>query len=390
MDPRHSDSAVYIRNTWYIAAEPPELVGRIVARTILGQPLAIFRTESGRVVALEDRCPHRFAPLSFGKVVGETLRCGYHGAQFDCAGRCVAVPGQSIVPPKARVASYPTVEKHGYIWVWMGDPALANDHSTIPDLLYRSDHPGWDGGYGHFESIAADYNLINDNLFDITHAEYVHPESFGGEELRTYRVAKPGTDLLDGQTTYSVGERQIEFRMRSLAMATGGPFYRWMVATSLGRESYPEPVDLDMTVSWAAPTYTAFLLNARPAGRPPQEGAQVCNMHAVTPESQTSSHYFYRSVKNYGDARLTEMLIAGVKAIFDQDKPLLEAQQRRIGIVDLFSLRPVSFGGDMLPQRARRINARLLEAEIHSEQSRAGAAQHIPGEVLTGEAPREA
>lgn len=86
-------------------------------------------------------------------------------------------------------------------------------------------------------------------------------------------------------------------------------------------------------------------------------------MHAITPETEGSSHYFYRSVKNYGDSSLASVFIAGVKAIFDQDKPLLEAQQGRIGNVDLFSLQPVSFGGDMLQQRARKINRALLDLE---------------------------
>lgn len=359
---------MYIRNTWYIAAEPSEIDNKILSRTILGQPVVIFRTESGRLVALDDRCPHRFAPLSLGRVVGENIRCGYHGAEFNASGQCVHVPGQAIVPPKAQVSSYPMIMKHGYVWIWMGNPELAGDLSSIPDLLHRSDHPGWDGGYGHFESIQSNYNLINDNLFDITHAEYVHPESFGGEELRLFRNAKPGEDYVDGHMTYTSSDREIVFRMRSLNMVTGGPFYRWMVATSLGQESYPDPIDLDMEVRWAAPTFTAFLLNSRPAGQPREKGVEVCNMHAITPESETSSHYFYRSVKNYGDSKLVEMFVAGVKAIFDQDKPLLEAQQRRVGNVDLFSLKPVSFGGDMLPQRARRINARLLAEEAGQQR----------------------
>ena len=357
---------MFIRNTWYIAAEPQEIDGKILARTILRKPIVLFRTASGKVVALDDRCPHRFAPLSRGKVIGENIQCGYHGAQFDCSGACVSVPGQSVVPPKAKIASYPTVEKHGYIWIWPGEPEKATDLSTIPEFLYRSDHPGWDGGYGHFESIQANFNLINDNLFDITHAEYVHPESFGGEEMRIYRNAKPGTDYVDGQMTYAATEREIVFRMQSLNMATGGPFYRWMVASSLGRDAYADPVDLDMEVRWAAPSFTSFLLNARPAGKPHEAGVEVCNMHAITPETETSSHYFYRSVKNYGGSELATVFINGVRAIFDQDKPLLEAQQSRIGNVDLFSLQPVSFGGDMLQQRARRINRALLDKDSNS------------------------
>lgn len=354
---------MFIRNTWYIAAEPQELGGRPLARTILDVPLVLFRTASGVPVALDDRCPHRFAPLSLGRVVGERIQCGYHGAQFDASGACALVPGQSVLPPKARVRSYPLHEKHGYVWIWLGDPGGADDTSTIPAFLWRSDHPQWDGGYGHFESLRANYNLINDNLFDITHAEYVHPESFGGEEMRLYRNSKPGSDFVDGQMTWIATDRGIVFRMRSLNMTAGGPFYRWMVASSLGREAYDGAIDLDMEVEWGAPSYTSFLLNARPAGEPPDRGVQVCNMHAVTPESAASSHYFYRSVKNYGDAALGKVFVDGVRAIFEQDKPVLEAQQLRVGTVDLFDQGPVSFGGDLLQQKARRINRALLEKD---------------------------
>src|SRR5262245_57370493 len=126
---------MFIRNTWYIAAEPQEVTARPLARTILEKPVVLFRTESGKAVALEDRCPHRFAPLSLGKVIGERIQCGYHGAQFDASGACALVPGQNIVPPKARVVSYPIVEKHGYVWIWPGDPAGAGDLSSIPDFL---------------------------------------------------------------------------------------------------------------------------------------------------------------------------------------------------------------------------------------------------------------
>ena len=244
----------------------------------------------------------------------------------------------------------------------MGDPKLAHDLSSIPACFYRSDDPAWDGGYGHFESLNVNFNLINDNLFDITHAEYVHPESFGAEEMRIYRNAEPGDAYIDQKTTYTVDEREIVFRMQSLNM-TGGPFYRWMVATSMGKNEYVDPVDLDMEVSWAAPTFTAFLLNARPAGQPRELGVQVSNMHAITPATEYTSHYFYRSVKDYGPPELIEPFMQGVKAIFEQDKPLLEAQQLRVGEIDLFDQKPVSFAGDLLQRRARQINNRLLEAE---------------------------
>jgi vanillate O-demethylase monooxygenase subunit len=353
-----------IRNTWYVAAEPQEIAGgKLVARTILGEPVVIGRGASGRAFALFDRCPHRFAALSLGKIQGDTLRCGYHGACFDLDGKCVAVPGQEQVPDSIRVRNFPVVERHGFVWIWPGDPAQAADLGSIPDFLFRSDHPDWDGGYGHFESIAAGYRLINDNLIDVTHAEFVHPESFGCEELRLYRNPAPGSAFEAGKMTYEFFERGITFRMRSLNVKEEAPFFRWMVAQGTGRGTFPNPIDFDMQVDWAAPSFSNFVLNSRPAGVPVEEGYGVCNMHAITPETETSSHYFYRSVKDFGDAELAVRFMDGVRSIFSQDRPVLELQQRRVGSLDLFEQRPVSFAGDMLQLRARKMVKELLEAE---------------------------
>ena len=84
-------------------------------------------------VALEDTCPHRFYPLSKGQLIGDAVECGYHGLQFDCSGRCQLVPGQDKIPDSAKVRSFPVVQRWGWIWIWMGDPALA-DEGLIIDI----------------------------------------------------------------------------------------------------------------------------------------------------------------------------------------------------------------------------------------------------------------
>ena len=137
---------MYLYDAWYVAAWDHELSEGALARTLLEQPVVLFRTASGRAVALEDRCCHRLAPLSLGKVIGEEIQCGYHGLKFDSTGACTEVPSQTRVPPDARVRSYPVVERHCWIWIWMGDPDAADD-TLIPDmywhdspcLLYTSD-----------------------------------------------------------------------------------------------------------------------------------------------------------------------------------------------------------------------------------------------------------
>lgn len=351
-------------DAWYIVAEPRELENGPLARTILNQPLVIYVTENGEVAVLEDRCPHRLVPLSMGKVAGENLRCAYHGAEFSPSGACVAVPGQKSAPRSVKVRSFPVVRKHGYYWVWMGDPELSTDHSTIPDGYWRSDAEGWRGGYGLFPSMKVDYRLLNDNVIDITHAEFVHPESFGGQEVHFFRDAKKGAEFRDRAMTYEVTDTALHFRtMASRLGEEGGPLWRMMLAQSRQVAEWNEPVLFTMEVSWWGPCYCSFLMKVRPEGQPEAPAAEICNLHAAIPETETTTHYFYRSVRNYGDEALDEIFSQAADFIFSQDKPILEAQQRVVGNNDLFDLKPMSFAGDLLTIEARRILQKMIERQ---------------------------
>jgi phenylpropionate dioxygenase-like ring-hydroxylating dioxygenase large terminal subunit len=162
----------YVRNAWYVAAWSCDLkVAQPFAISILGESVVVWRGESGQLHALEDRCVHRLAPLSRGRCEGERLRCMYHGLLFDPDGLVAEIPGQEIVPAQARVRSYPVVERHDWIWVWMGDPALAGD-ALIPAAVGLSD-PDWILGHGQMD-YAAEARLICDNLCDFSHLSYVH------------------------------------------------------------------------------------------------------------------------------------------------------------------------------------------------------------------------
>src|SRR5260370_12008398 len=250
----------FLFNAWYIAAESLELKGgAIVGRTLLGKRIAVYRGESGRLVAMDDFCRQRMVPLVLGAVLGDGLRCAYHGGEFGPEGRCVKVPGQKAPSAQANVKSYPVIERHGYIWVWLGDPAKSPDESSIPDGFWVSGDDQWVGGYGHMESIRADYQLINDNLFDITHAEFVHPESFGGPEGQFYRAAKRGSEYVDRGMTFQIDEKRIRFRTHAARLgADCGPLWRGMLAQSRGLEEWNEPLEFRMEVFWWAPVYTSF------------------------------------------------------------------------------------------------------------------------------------
>jgi len=356
---------MFVFNSWYIIAEPGELEnGGIVGRVILGKRIAVFRLASGQLGALEDSCPHRRVPLSLGWVEGEILRCAYHGAEFGADGRCVKVPGQKAAPGRAKVLTYPVIERLGYIWVWPGDPAGAHDESSLPEGFGPSGDPAWLGGYGHIEAIQSDYRLINDNLIDITHAEFVHPESFGGPEVQFYRNARPGADYHDRGMTFEIEDTIIRFRTHAARLGQdGGPLWRSMLAESRGVAEWLEPIDFRMDVIWSAPIYTSYRIQVRPCDEPDAEPVEIYNLHAAVPETTTSAHYFYRSVRNYGDASKNAIFIDAARFVFNQDKPILEAQQSALGTSDMFDDAPISFAGDRLQLEGRRILASLAAAE---------------------------
>jgi phenylpropionate dioxygenase-like ring-hydroxylating dioxygenase large terminal subunit len=173
---------MFIRNCWYVAGWDQELApGALLSIKIIDDPILVYRTDDGDLVAMEDRCCHRLAPLSLGRLEdGCNIRCMYHGLKFDPFGRCVEIPGQDTIPSTARVRTYPVVGKHSWIWVWMGDPSLADEALIPPAVGY--DDPRYILRHGNID-YAANYQLINDNLTDFSHLSYVHANSFGSTEL---------------------------------------------------------------------------------------------------------------------------------------------------------------------------------------------------------------
>jgi len=104
------DDGIFLYNSWYVAAWNHELIdGKKLARTILEKPIVLYRGASGKIAALDDRCCHRAAPLSMGRVEGDDIRCMYHGMKFASDGKCIQIPGQDNIPPKLGVRSYPVV-----------------------------------------------------------------------------------------------------------------------------------------------------------------------------------------------------------------------------------------------------------------------------------------
>jgi len=133
---------MFPRNFWYVAAWDTEIRRQeLLRRTICSEPIVFYRREDGTPVALEDRCCHRHMPLSDGVLKGDNIECLYHGLTYDPSGTCIHIPSQTTIPAEAKVRSYPVFEKHHWIWIWMGEPALANP-DEIEDFHWLDD-PDW-------------------------------------------------------------------------------------------------------------------------------------------------------------------------------------------------------------------------------------------------------
>jgi vanillate O-demethylase monooxygenase subunit len=340
----------FLKNVWYMAAWSHEVADSALARTIIGVPVIFFRGAGGKVAALHDQCPHRFAPLSAGRVEDGKIRCGYHGLVFDASGACVENPFSPVAPSAARVARYPVVEQDRIVWVWMGDPALA--HATaIPRFEFLVD-PAMRNVFGYTAS-AANYELHTDNLLDLTHARFLHP-AFGGDAYNPEHTWKQEGDVVT--SCYLV--RDIPNPpLFELTFKAGG-----------------KNVDLWDDITWRAPACLCLESGFKITGTPRSEGLATPSAHIITPQTADRCHYFWASGNKRDNPMRDEELRSGLSQAFDQeDKPMIEAVQRRMGDADFWSLKPVLLKTDVAAVTVRRIIQRRLKEEAEALAETAGA-----------------
>lgn len=339
----------FLRNAWYVAAWSDEVeAGALFHRRILNEEILLVRDANGAVHALRDRCPHRFAPLHLGKRDGDVIECAYHGLRFGLDGRCVHNPhGDGAIPPRAFTRAYPLVEKQLLLWIWMGEAERA-DIKLIPDFLgLDPDHFAINKGYMHTPS---NYEFMTDNIMDLGHIEFLHQGLLGSEAVR-----RADTDVRqDGKTVYSNRLTHDEILPPTLdaVYETGG-----------------KPVDRWLDVRWDPPANMQLVVGVAPAGSPPRVGKATPGVHLMTPETDTTTHYFWSSSRDFrrDDAALHQALDQGLRYAFEhQDKPMIVAQNDAMDGEDFWELEPVILAGDAGAVRARRI----LKKMIHDEQSK--------------------
>lgn len=325
---------MFIKDAWYIAGWAHEVKDKPLARKICNESIVLFRDKAtNRAGALLDRCCHRGTPLSCGQVVDTGLECGYHGMVFSTSGACVHIPGQVKIPEKACVRSYPLVEKDEFLWIWMGDPAKA-DESKIIDYPYHNDYKKWPHKHEVYH-IKANYLLLVDNLMDMTHLAYVHKSTIGGSNAKVH---------IDAKMTVTPKDTGLHF-IRWMLNCPPPPTYKRAVP-QLG-----ERVDRWQEFEFIAPGNIIQWSGALNVGmdaeknREQDGGFSLRLFHGLTPETENTCFYFWSTANGYrqDEPAATEELFNEISIAFNEDKGIIQAQQKILdetgesGLVDIVS-----------------------------------------------------
>jgi len=329
--------ALFVQNRWYQLAWAEEFAnGEVLSRRVVDIPMVAFRTASGEIAVLDNRCPHRFAPLNEGKRDGDTIACPYHGLVFNAAGLCVRNPHGAAIS-SLNVASYPVLERYKAVWVWVGKGRP--DERLLPDLSFIDTTPET-AQLRLYTSVVANYELLSDNILDLSHADYLHANSLGsGFNTRAKSTVQEHADHISIAWRSDSDEPPPAFHMES-------------------------PAKLWTEVDWYPPALMVLRAGGHPVGKP-EQGIDSLNLHNMTPETATTTHYFACSTRSFlvNDANFNAMLRDQlIHAFQHEDKPMIEKIQRQMGTPDLWSLEPKMLPIDKGAVLARRRLTKMIEA----------------------------
>jgi vanillate O-demethylase monooxygenase subunit len=286
--------------------------------------------------------------LSEGKVGKYGIACGYHGMTFDRNGLCTANPTQPDVriPPQAKVRSFPLVERHGFLWIWMGEPALA-DPDQIPGYDCY-DHPDWAAQTTYLHA-KGNYLLLVDNLLDLTHINFVHGDVLGSPELAGNMVS-----------TTEIKPRGLVERWFSPS-APAVPAWRAIVNAPW----MSGKVDFWLDMQWDLASNMILDVGVTPAGEDRASGTGIMNVNCITPETETSAHYFYgAAILRTNDVAAVPFWLKAQTYAFQQDRHIIEAVQANMGEAwDVLEMNPIINQGDRAGLHARRTLRRLIALE---------------------------
>lgn len=341
---------MFLRNSWYVFSWNFELdqAKGILGRVLLAEPVVVWRDSEGALHAMQDRCPHRHAPLSMGQVKDGVLQCRYHGLAFDSMGVCVRVPGMAK-PTDVKVRTFPVVEKDDWIWVWMGDPERA-DPKFVP-TAFGINQPGQKMRAGHID-YKAHYQLVHDNLCDLSHLDYVHETTLRPMTGAFWSVSFPKITKLDSGV-------RVERWFESADTADGSSrvdtwsSYEFLVPGIFIMRAARYPEGAAARAGYAAPNDEKII-------------NETIEQQAVTPiDVRQTAYFFATGVVGQKPAQTVdiEKRIAVIRAAFEEDRAIIEAQQR------IWGLTPADEKKIFLPQdRAPALMRNIMAARIADEQ----------------------
>ena len=334
-------------NQWYVAGFAWELKEQPLARVLLNHPIVMFSTPDGGVAALEDRCCHRAVPLSCGTLEEGGIRCGYHGLKFAPTGQCIEVPGQGKIPGKAKVRAFPAAIRNQVIWVWFGADADAQPTTQPPEIpAHENPRYTWKGGAFHYQ---APYQLIHDNLLDLSHVGYLHGRTIGGNAK--VHMEAPTIVTQDGDKV-----RVVRWMKNSQPPATytaawpfNGNIDRWQ--------------EIDFHLTYLQIFTGAVEPGSEPLDNPDRGGFHMRGFHGITPETDSTTHYFWTMASSAhpdqpGNA---EIVYRQTEQTFEEDRVLIETQyntMKRYGSGPM-----VDIHVDAGANRARRVVAAHVAAQ---------------------------
>lgn len=341
---------MYLKNAWYCASWDKDLKDKPIGIKIMGQRLLIFRKQDGSIAALDAVCPHRYAPLHKGRLENDILQCPYHGLEFNSDGQCTLNPHGEVIPANAKLRSYPAMVQNLAVWVWMGDPEKADPSLLLEEQNWTSSNE-FARGYG-YTHVRGNYQLVIDNLLDLTHGPYVHVGGFG-QEPREMGLKYPMNH------EFFIEDRQVHSR-----------YYRENWRTNLFfRPFFPHDYcDQDTFMCLHQPSNLTLDITVREVdaekGLPSEFFAP--SFHFITPEDETTAHYFYAAGRNrlIDDEAITAKMMEGVRVAFeDEDEVMIRDVQEAMESTDLLSLKPAILESDIAGISARKILKKMIAEE---------------------------
>lgn len=294
------------RRTWQAVALSNEVGDEPVGVSLLGEPWVLARLGAARrVAAFPDRCPHRLAPLSAGRVEGDVLRCGYHGWCFDATGACVEIPALepgSHLPPRANLAPAAVEERYGLVWM-----------APEPPVCPIQDFPEWETGPEKgFERIwstivrtPVSAAQLVDNFLDASHFPYVHAATFGVDEAAVVKERGVKRDGWTVSTVFDTWYRNFDDPL-----------------VESGEHPAVQPQELLKQGDAGLTVYLRMYF--------PVTGATIGILFSCQPETATSTRVYKLIARNDcdGDAERVARCIKDEDQILAEDLSLLERYDR--------------------------------------------------------------